>query len=1021
MNEMSKISDVYTVDLHVGKDFLSAVENKETSVHTLVSRQMLCDMTAHIENNISYLNSKRAQSERDAQFYYDGLRYRNLNYMITGVRGSGKTTFLDYLIKSLTGEINPFDETSTEHGSRNRYSARFYIKTERKQVTCRLLCRFDPSLPDAGKCSFLMAIIASLQSKVSELERDVLLFRREGNSRMADCSDILKQLAKGVARISQGKKQFENLSEYEVAHLRAENAELEAQVRGNFRRAVDLVCALCGVDAFIISIDDADTHFAQCSVVMEDLRAYVTHPRLVVLFAGDRDLYLERVREMHFKEYDAEYHKTDIKGQEYRMDFVMHHANQYMIKQFPLENQYELRDINYLSRKMDPIRCKLHATINWKNMQHSLTCDLHDFVRSVFETVINDENADIDHYVVLFLSMPMRSIMQVLNAWALDEVWVDLLSLKKLKLEGVPVQLNVDMDERKTRRVLRNLVRYALFAVMRNEIRTSDYDCDGIDLDNERDFYPLMLRVCQNMNDLEHGYYLSGSLARNQAEQCMSLLLALASGSFMDDFRGFLTYFLLGPASVSLYSKALTQWQLTPDSSNESNLRLFKRDFSRYVYGSSWESPTRWARHANMIWCHDPSFEGWHLGILRLRCTPYVQLLNSTICNLKTERDALKKSYDDRKELIAQMRDFMKNEIELAISAEKNREYSELQAKIEAETQRVSALQEEIYAMSLGGPDFVEKYKSKQASVTERKKTIVEYKHQLSSLNSEIASAELRETQKRKEFVNLLRKLAIANNVYTQDAKKFRDRFLKSLSLSVAMSHSEGRDNSYFISLFSYLAFILKTVQVCDSLYRKKETVGGIIAELRKLLCDSFMIQSCGEPKWLISDANSAFHSTEPICAWDVYHENIFADIVEDVAGKILNWYIDIQKRQESEVVVDLSPRVMGDFWQRLFYELKQKSYCVPPVNIVTEPFASSAPTVGYQLSEVVKTCRKYFKNQKRGAVVDGQDESHMSRMCTSFIAEFTLSTYCLEACEEYADALRSVKDSASSTGGPHQ
>lgn len=999
--------DIYTVNLHVGKDFLAAVEDKKMSVETLVSRQMLCDMTAHIENNISYLNSKRSMGERDAQFYYDGLRYRNLNYMITGTRGSGKTTFLNYLIKSLTREIDPFEENSVKHGTRNRYSARFYIKTERKQVTCRLLCRFDPSLPDVGRGSFLMMIVAALQSKVAELERNVALFRSEGNVRLADCSDVLKQLSKGIARLSQGKKQFENLSEYEVAHLRAENAELEDQLRVNFRRVVDLVCSLCGVDAFIISIDDADTHFAQCSVVMEDLRAYVTHPRLVVLFAGDRDLYLERVRELHFKEYDSEYHKTDIKGQGYRMDFVMHHANQYMIKQFPLENQYELRDINYLSRKMDPIRCRVHATINWDGNQYSLNHDLQSFVRCVFNTVINDSSADIDNYVSLFLSMPMRSVIQVLNAWALDEVWIDLIRLKKLNSEPLKFDIGADIDERKTRRVLRNLVRYALYAVLCNEIRTSDYDTERIDLDNPRDFYPLMLHLCQNINDLEHGYFLSGALARKHADKCMSLLLSLTSGSFFDDFNGFLTYFLFGPATVSLYAKALTQWQLTPDSGNESDLLLFKHDFSRYIHGSGWESPTRWARHVNMVWCHDPSFEAWHLGILRLRQADYVTQLSKTVYDFEKEQQNLhsaqKKHADIEKKLkkMTSAKNLFKKIQSLKAKEEENQKATqELRKKLQNLESKMKKMQED---------DAVEKkeLKSLERNITSINRKIennerISAKNKLQiaqeQTNYQVAEDKLKSAHEREKELKIC---------VEKESKILKSRFLRSLGLSIAMSHSEGRDNSYFISLFSLIAYILKIVQMCDFLTLNGATDENVKNELRKLLWKSYGIPSCGYPKWLISDSNNESRSNAAINFFDLHHEKIFDDAIQAMASKIYDWYQQVNKEFDEAKNIDLSPRVMGGLWRHLYYVLKEKSYCGELLNLKAEEFKVSAPKVGKKFNEILAACIKYFKSPKRSyeRAVDEADTA-LSRVGIRYIAKFPLSYYCVAACTDYTNVL---------------
>lgn len=623
----------YNVELKIGRDIPDVKD-----VKSIISRQLLCEMVARIEDDIYRWKGRDTSVKCGVCGRVEvGMpQVVNHNYLITGVRGSGKTTFLNYVISTLVGELDPFVSSGYKENGKlqSRYTAMHYIETERKNVICKLLCRFDPSSHEVRHGYFLLSVVAAIQSKLADVysssKNNGVAFQEHWNR----CKSFLNCLDVGIARLSKGRLALSDMTEEQVKQLRTENAELEEQIRSNFANVVELLCQLCCVDAFIISIDDADTRSAQCTDVIEDLRLYVSHPRLIVLFAGDRDLYMERIRGIHFKEYDHDYHKADERGKEARMNYVMGHANQYFIKLFPVENHYELKNLKFLATKRDPIVCHLKANEGFGD--DSYDGSLISAVRQLFRVVIGGSERESDVFVDLFLSLPMRSIIQVLNGWSLMEVWKNLYNI--ITQEAMARQGSLVQD-RSTRKQLRNAVKYSLNRVLISEIHYNDYSYGKIDVDNPPSYFSLLLHHCQNMNDAEHGYFLSGDIGESTEERYVSFLLAISSGNMMQGFNGFISYLLYGPASVSLYAKATEQLK----SKKREELDFLRSEFNRYIHLSSLGSPTRWARNANMIWGHDSGYEGLHTGVLCLCHTDMVKKLNQRVMQgtfLKTEPDS---------------------------------------------------------------------------------------------------------------------------------------------------------------------------------------------------------------------------------------------------------------------------------------------------------------------------------------------------------------------------------------------
>lgn len=127
-------SPSYDVHLYLENDNYRGIK-------TLIHRQLLCEMTARISQDV--LKST------------EGVK-SNLNYLITGVRGSGKSTFIEKLVDCLRKKLDPFDRSTN---APPRFTTERYIgDTDISHRNIQTLCSFDPSAPVGGDNYFFLTV-----------------------------------------------------------------------------------------------------------------------------------------------------------------------------------------------------------------------------------------------------------------------------------------------------------------------------------------------------------------------------------------------------------------------------------------------------------------------------------------------------------------------------------------------------------------------------------------------------------------------------------------------------------------------------------------------------------------------------------------------------------------------------------------------------------------------------------------------------------------------------------------------
>lgn len=813
-----------TVTITAGDEFNAS--DLDSCVHSQLIKQLKREI-------IKYVPERRGLGDEfkqeDMGVYFTG---RERNYLFTGGRGSGKSTFLRILVKQLLT-----DE-----------------KTQ-KSTGLQELCWFDPSESSGGEDYFFLTIAAALKSKFEEAIKERRWEEKDYDFRVDKCKDSMKALDKGLVRLSQARKAIADLTPQKAAELRLSSPELDDSIRNNFYKVVDLLCDICKVKAFIIAIDDADTRSAQSFRVLEDLRLYIRHPRLIILMTGDKHMYLERIRENLFREYNVDYHRADVKGQQARMDMVVSHAGQYLIKLFPLANQRELVDMYTLMTKQKPItyNLKLIEKDDKQEKSEEHTLPLKDCVKKLFAQTISTEDAEIKPFVELFFRLPLRSILQAINYWDKGEIWGECRRFDELKLQydkekGCLNQAKSESSKKKKKENLaqtwqelldksRNItypVKMAMTRVLQDELRSYYYNFDSLDADEGRMYYSAMLRHCQNTRDLEHGYFLSGGVGGSSEEKYITMMLATAFKSRVSTIEGFLYYLLHGPATVTLFAKAEA---LKKNKEGDAaylinyNPEEFPEQFNDFMQVGRDISASRWARRANLILSADNS----HAGALKLN----LEAASPTSSNQNSENSS---------------------------------------------TNAVTILQK--WFKKTEGEDESTTQESEKPGKSEKPKVTKEK---------------------------------------------------KLLAVLVSLSRTEPHENKNIISLYSYLAFVLKCCTACHAINErrpakdkeklqpedKEKLPPEAYKPLHDLIKDYFSIKSCMYPDWLrINNCSSG--------SLEIFDSSSYTGCLKDktelsgsakkIAEEIYKWYDD----EDKTFLNSLTPHRVGDIWAEIFYTLER-------------------------------------------------------------------------------------------------
>lgn len=372
------------------------------------------------------------------------LQRCNNTIFIHGERGAGKTTFLNSLLDRYTS-----DESESK-------------------LNILALPLLDPTL-----VSTRQHILIDIIAKFSDLVK----------GKLNSCCDAekfelfrarLEGLAEGLQLLS-GK---EPSSQYDPSWflnkaLTKSNSGVDLE-RG-IHSLIDTMSNILGSELFLIAIDDVDTDTKKADEVLEVIRRYLTHPRLVVLLTGDLKLYSHIVRNAKYKELKApgnDDHTTS--------SLVDHLEQQYLAKVLPIEQRVNLKPLTEVTNSHT-------VKIAYTSPSISLeTTEIKEFAKTVFSNALNIPEKHLDSHLKFLMGLPVRSVLQLLKTM---------------------IESNVDNDKKP--RYLSSTLKSALYHSFVGSLINQKLELEGLNQPIP-DCYSIgyeMFKLLHAHGELETGFY----------------------------------------------------------------------------------------------------------------------------------------------------------------------------------------------------------------------------------------------------------------------------------------------------------------------------------------------------------------------------------------------------------------------------------------------------------------------------------------------------------------------------------
>lgn len=311
---MSSENQEIIIDLNSDLDELLNSENSNLQVRAMDKLERLL---TRFKDNIPKDNSDDKNLFRDFRI----VRRTNTIY-IQGSRGAGKTTFLRYVL--------------------NKYHSK-------KDSDIKSVAFIDPTLISTHQ-HVLTEIIAKIDSRVM------------GNGCCYDIDEkFIKNWKKCLDNIAEGIELLSTPSHTKNDHDTSwfltkalQNAKSGQGLEDNLHKLIDLATEQLGAKLLLIAIDDVDTQTTKAYEVLELIRCYLTHPKLVIILSGDLELYSHIVQQNKYNEITFNEKLTPSHK------LLNHLEEQYLVKVLPvhqrinLENMYEI--VNNMEGKLIKVK-----------------------------------------------------------------------------------------------------------------------------------------------------------------------------------------------------------------------------------------------------------------------------------------------------------------------------------------------------------------------------------------------------------------------------------------------------------------------------------------------------------------------------------------------------------------------------------------------------------------------------------------------------------------------------------------
>ena len=370
----------------------------------------------------------------------------NNTIFVSGRRGAGKTTFLKTVLSSIDSNC---------------------LLSEKPQDNLKIFVGsyFDPTSIDTNQ-HILTDIITSI--KDSLFNDKYIKYGKEDN--IEKINKALFKMSKGLQLLStKGNNAFSDPSWFLDSALNSSSSGLK--LVDYFNNFIDEICNAFYFDLMLITIDDVDTNSNKAYQMLELVRNYFNHPKLVVIISGDLELYSHIVLKQKYEELFIKDYKTSDEESEKFKNLCNNIEQQYLAKIFPMENRINLKQFDEIV-KLHEIRLinKDKVEILYK-----------EYIKNKLSKLLNTEGENLGLYIQFIEQQALRTILQLLKCLDLYDNRKDLIlnmpNIVKDCFLGLLFRANIDVDGLISNNTHFNMIAYELFKIIEKhqELETGFY------------------------------------------------------------------------------------------------------------------------------------------------------------------------------------------------------------------------------------------------------------------------------------------------------------------------------------------------------------------------------------------------------------------------------------------------------------------------------------------------------------------------------------------------------------------
>ena len=308
-------------------------------------------------------------------------------FFINGARGSGKSTFLKAVVKDLTEGENPH-----------------FVK----------LLDVDPTQLGDNEHFFMYfigEILRYINRGASDGERKDCDHGSERDKCMRKIRKSLSFMAAGLVSLAKPLgENSETLDPAVMLETGMERCISSAGLRDYFREIMESLHSLYGPQEFLVTIDDSDMNSGKCYEIIECIRKYMLHERLIFVFSGDIKLYSMVIRGHQMNHFTKEAWEYDTPNKDARLNMLTLIGSQYMLKMFPVDNRLHLPNL----KEMLSVGGRVYI-VKCKEEDDEPGIPIQILLRKILGPAIGDDVMPL--WEPVFHSLPLRSFLHMIKCY----------------------------------------------------------------------------------------------------------------------------------------------------------------------------------------------------------------------------------------------------------------------------------------------------------------------------------------------------------------------------------------------------------------------------------------------------------------------------------------------------------------------------------------------------------------------------------------------------------------------------